>query len=275
MLSCRGVMQIAQPPIPRLRPARDLRADDWARLQEPLAAPLYQSILECIPIHGRCLLLDVGCGSGLFCEMACRVGATPTGLDLSPALIGIARQRECAGRFAIGDMLSLPYDDASFHVVTAIDSVQRASQLLPVMSEARRVSRPGGAVVVATLGPASGCEALAYLRALSALAGDRAGAFIHSEDGTLERVATDAGLAPVLVEDVECTWSWPDLETAQRSLMAGGVAALAIELAGETAVSEAIAEALRPFRAASGSFALRNRYRYVIAVTPTNGPDAA
>src|ERR1019366_8934113 len=38
-------------------------------------------------------VLDVGCGSGLTLVLAAQRGATPGGLDISPGLLGLARER--------------------------------------------------------------------------------------------------------------------------------------------------------------------------------------
>jgi magnesium-protoporphyrin O-methyltransferase len=72
-------------------------------------------------------LLDAGCGTGAFAVAAARRGADVLAIDISPTLVGLARERAprdiCAGNvaFAVGDMLDPglgPFD----HVV-AMDSL--------------------------------------------------------------------------------------------------------------------------------------------------------
>jgi SAM-dependent methyltransferase len=268
-------MQIAQPPIPRLSSAWDHRADDWAQYQEPQAAPLYRSILDSIPIHGRCRLLDLGCGTGLFCEMAAQIGVDPTGVDSSAARIAVAKQRRRGPRFVRADMLLLPFENATFHAVTAINSIPTAATLAPVLREARRLARPGGAIIVATFGRMSHCDLAAVLNVVSSMAGSPSEAPLYAGDGVLESAATEAGLSPVLVEDVECDWAWPEPTAALRALLSGGAAAEVMQRVGEQQVSDALLSALAPFRTSAGGYMLRNRYRYVIAVAPMTGPDAA
>jgi SAM-dependent methyltransferase len=54
--------------------------------------PVYERILERVPIHGSTRLLDVGCGAGRFCRIARDRGATVVGLDATSELIEIAKE---------------------------------------------------------------------------------------------------------------------------------------------------------------------------------------
>jgi magnesium-protoporphyrin O-methyltransferase len=71
-------------------------------------------------------LLDAGCGTGALAVEAARRGADVVGVDLSPGLIAIARDRAPAAlahrlRFEAGDMLSP--DLGAFDHVVAMDSL--------------------------------------------------------------------------------------------------------------------------------------------------------
>jgi SAM-dependent methyltransferase len=54
----------------------------------------------------RGLVIDLGCGSGLLSETVATAGFDVLGIDLSPALLAIARQRVPRGRFAVGSVLT-------------------------------------------------------------------------------------------------------------------------------------------------------------------------
>lgn len=263
----------------RLRSVWDAHAKDWSEVQEGLSLPLYKTILSCLPVVGRCRLLDLGCGAGSFCSLAASIGVRPTGLDSSPTMLSIARERLPDVEFVLGDMQDLPFASGSFDAVTAIYSVQNASSARAVLREMKRVARPGAAVVVATFGPEERCEAAIVLRALARLSkgapGDAPDPFVLSRQGELETLATDAGLTPVLVEDVDCPWTYGDVENAVRGLMAGGTAERAVREVGDKAVSRAIVELLGQFQVASGGFSLRNRYRFMMASAPDDSPDVA
>ena len=67
-------------------------------------------------------VLDVGCGTGNATIPAARGGARVTGLDLSPDLLAIARERASDAMVEVewveGDAQELPFEDASFDRVT-------------------------------------------------------------------------------------------------------------------------------------------------------------
>jgi hypothetical protein len=56
----------------------DLRgagARDWAQVQEGAVAQLYDAVLSKTKVGSGTAVLDVGCGAGLFCQMAAQRGA--------------------------------------------------------------------------------------------------------------------------------------------------------------------------------------------------------
>jgi ubiquinone/menaquinone biosynthesis C-methylase UbiE len=71
-------------------------------------------------------LLDVGCGSGLTLVLAEERGAIPSGLDISPGLLEIARERLSRADLREADMESLPFKDAAFDAVTGVNAFQFA-----------------------------------------------------------------------------------------------------------------------------------------------------
>jgi ubiquinone/menaquinone biosynthesis C-methylase UbiE len=56
---------------------------------------------------------DLGCGSGVFTDLLHRQGYDAVGLDLSPKLIGLARQKYPGVEFLEGDVEHLPFPDSS------------------------------------------------------------------------------------------------------------------------------------------------------------------
>ncbi len=246
-----------------------VRARDWAETQEGMARPLYEAVLRRIGIGDGASLLDVGCGAGMFCELAARRGARVTGLDATAEFLAIARTRVPGGDFRTGEMEALPYPDHVFDAVTGFNSFQFAATPVNALREAKRVARPDAPVVIATWGKPEDCETSAYLAALRPLLPPpppgAPGPFALSGDGALEALASAAGLTPKGVEDVDCIFEYPDLQTALRGLNSAGPAVKAIETSGETAVRDAVTKALAPFRLASGAYRMKNRFRYLIA----------
>jgi SAM-dependent methyltransferase len=245
------------------------RARDWAEVQEPLTRPLYEAALDRLRLEPAARVCDVGCGSGVFCELAARRGAEVSGFDASEALIAIARSRLPEADFRVAEMEQLPDADASFDAVTGFNSFQYAADPVHALREAARVAKPTGRVVVATWGRAEECEAAGYLAALASLLPPpppgAPGPFALSEPGALEALASEAGLRPQDAAEVECPFGYPDLETALRGLLSAGPAAKAIATAGEARVRDVVAEAIAPYRSADSGYRLENTFRYLLA----------
>lgn len=246
------------------------RARDWADYQEGVAIPLYEEVLRQTGIGAGGSVLDIGCGSGIFCEMAARRGAKVSGIDAAEALIAIAKERVPDGDFRVGEMEVLPYADRTFDVVTGFSSFQFAAEPATAVREASRTSRTG-AVVLAVFGKPEDSESTAYIAAMGSLLPPpppgTPGPFALSADGALEALALRAGLTPHVVETVACPWVYPDEPTALRGLLASGPAIRAIQAQGEDAVRAAIVKALAPFKTRSGGYVLSNSFRYMLATT--------
>jgi ubiquinone/menaquinone biosynthesis C-methylase UbiE len=98
--------------------------------------------------------LDLGCGSGAVAELAAGAGAQVTGVDLSPRLVDVARERAAAGgydiTYAIGDCQNLVgIDDAAFDVVSSCVGVMFAPDHAATARELARVVRSGGRIGLA------------------------------------------------------------------------------------------------------------------------------
>jgi SAM-dependent methyltransferase len=96
--------------------------------------------------------LDAGCGTGELAILATASGASITGCDLSPVLIETAK-RQAAERgleipFEVGDVENLPYDDASFDVVSSSVGAIFAPDHPRTAGELARVCKPGGRLVI-------------------------------------------------------------------------------------------------------------------------------
>ena len=245
------------------------RVKDWADFQESTALPLYEAVLARTRLGKGVRLLDVGCGSGMFCALALKQGATVGGLDATSPSIDIAKGRAAGGDFRVGEMEELPFPDRSFDVVTGFNSFQYAANPVNALQEAHRVMHAHGQVVIATWGRPQDCEAAAYLAALRPLMPPpppgAPGPFALSEDGALAVLVKQVGLTPMHMEDVECPFDYPDLETALRGLLSAGPAVRAIQTSGEQPAREAVANAIAPFKQANGAYRLKNKFRYMIA----------
>lgn len=101
--------------------------------------------------------LDSATGTGEVAKRAAKAGADVVGLDLAPALIETAkREAEAEGldiTYDVGDAEALPYDDASFDVVSSSCGVMFAPDHEAIARELARVTRPGGRLGLACWRP--------------------------------------------------------------------------------------------------------------------------
>lgn len=245
------------------------RADDWANLQEGVARPIYQAVLDRLGVTTGTRYLDAGCGAGMAAQMAASRGARVSGIDAAEALLAIAKTRTPGGDFRLGDLEALPFGDAEFDVVTGFNSFQYAGDPAAALREARRVTKPSGAVVIVTWGDPDGMEAASLVAAMRPLTPPpppgAPGPFALSVESALRAFAADAGLTPVEVFDVSAPFHYPDLSTGVRALNSSGVAARVMGISGEQAVSDAHAQALAPFRQPDGSYHVGASFRCLLA----------
>jgi SAM-dependent methyltransferase len=245
------------------------RARDWAEVQEGQFAAGYDDVLARAGVGPGTRLLDAGCGAGMAATRAAGLGASVSGIDAAPLLLDIARERVPTGDFREGDLEDLPFADASFDVVTGFNAFQFAGNPVQALTEARRVSRPGGLVAVMTWGRPEGMEAASLVAALRPLLPTpppgAPGPFALSDPDRLADFVARAGLTPRDIIEGETHWAYPDEATALRGLNSSGVAIRAAGIAGEAAVTAAHAAAVAPFLQPDGSFRIGARYMAVLA----------
>lgn len=245
------------------------RARDWAECQEVVQRPIYEAAFARADVGLGTQYLDAGCGAGMAAEMAAARGAEVSGIDAADALLAIARARVPRADFRQGDLEQLPFADGAFDVVTGFNSFQYAGNPGAALADARRVTKPGGSVVVVTWGDPEGMQAASLVGALRPLMPPpppgAPGPFALSDEGALRQFATDAGLEPVAIFDVDSPFVYADEATALRGLSSTGVAARAMENTSEQAVTEAHAKAIEPFRQADGSYLVAASFRCLLA----------
>jgi SAM-dependent methyltransferase len=245
---------------------------DWADIAEPANHVLFEQLLDATRVGPGTRLLDVACGSGYLTQLAAARGATVTGIDVTPKLLEIARERTPAGTFLEAGMDALPLDASAFDVVTGVNGFQFALDPAAALGEAARVLAPDGLLAAATFAEPERNEGTVLHLAMKALvrepADDGYQPYALSTAGGLEQAVGDAGLEVVDSAEVPLVWAYPDEETTLRALLASAGGARSARVAGEDAVRTALVEAMAPFRDASGAVTIHNVFRYVIASKP-------
>lgn len=95
--------------------------------------------------------LDVGCAYGYYVERLAELGWEAAGVDISEYAVGRGRARG-VGNLQVAHAQELPFTDASFDYVTAIDVIEHIppADAARAVAEAWRVLRPGGVAFFAT-----------------------------------------------------------------------------------------------------------------------------
>jgi ubiquinone/menaquinone biosynthesis C-methylase UbiE len=89
-------------------------------------------------------LLDVGCGTGNSRQIYIERCRGYTGIDLSPRMIEVARERFPGSQWQVADATSLPFADSSFDVVAFSAVLHHIPDYSVALREGFRVLRPGG-----------------------------------------------------------------------------------------------------------------------------------
>ncbi len=93
-------------------------------------------------------VLDACCGTGDLAIAAEYEGGIVTGLDFSPEMLVRARRKPSSVEWVQGDLLALPFADASFDAATVGFGVRNVADLEAALRELRRVLRPGGRLAI-------------------------------------------------------------------------------------------------------------------------------
>jgi demethylmenaquinone methyltransferase / 2-methoxy-6-polyprenyl-1,4-benzoquinol methylase len=93
-------------------------------------------------------VLDACCGTGDLALAARARGGRVTGLDFSPRMLERARRKGPDVEWLQGDLLALPFGDASFEAATVGFGVRNVADLRRGLAELRRVLVPGGRLAI-------------------------------------------------------------------------------------------------------------------------------
>ena len=89
-------------------------------------------------------VLDACCGTGDLAIACARAGGRVTGLDFSERMLERARRKAPELQWVSGDLLELPFADASFDAATVGFGVRNVDDLPRALTELRRVLRSSG-----------------------------------------------------------------------------------------------------------------------------------
>jgi SAM-dependent methyltransferase len=102
--------------------------------------------LDRLPLGRSARVLDAGCGSGRTLQELVDYGEV-SGIELNAEAAAMARDRG-HGEVRTGRLEQLPWDDATFDLITCLDVIEHVPDDVGALSELWRVCRPGGWLLV-------------------------------------------------------------------------------------------------------------------------------
>lgn len=122
---------------------------DYLRDRENIQLRLRQVLSRIERHEWRGRLLDVGCGLGLFVEVAQLAGWEAWGVDLNRHAVKWARQH-VTGNVRWGKAAAVDAADGSFDCITMFDVIEHLNDPRQELGEIWRLLRPGGLLVIVT-----------------------------------------------------------------------------------------------------------------------------
>jgi SAM-dependent methyltransferase len=188
----------------------DVWADEWRRTDRTLA-PVNDALVAAAAANGGAPadILDIGCGAGATSlALADAFGdARVTGVDLSAALIAVARERAAdRGRlsFEEGDAATWSPDEAGFDLIVSRHGIMFFDDPVGAFSHLYALASPGGRLVFSCFRDRGANEWMAAMRPLferfapETLAAPEpaAGPFAFADPARIESILGAAGFAP-------------------------------------------------------------------------------
>jgi arsenite methyltransferase len=120
------------------------------------SAPFGLRLLETVHMRAGLTVVDVGFGTGFpLLELARRLGASGRVYGVDPWAAALARAREKARTYGIGNVLllravaeRLPFRTASVDLVVSNNGLNNVQDVAAALAECRRVSKPGAQLVL-------------------------------------------------------------------------------------------------------------------------------
>jgi ubiquinone/menaquinone biosynthesis methyltransferase len=152
-------------------------------------------------------VLDLACGTGDLLFAAADRARTAVGLDITHRMLQLARSKAVV----TGDMLALPFPDASFTVVTTGYGLRNVPDLAAAVTEIRRVLVPGGRLLSLDFNRPSNALVRSLYLAYLTVVGSALGFALHRDPDTYRYIP-------------ESIRNYPGLEGVARLLEAEGFA---------------------------------------------------
>ncbi|MBB5873887.1 SAM-dependent methyltransferase [Allocatelliglobosispora scoriae] len=165
---------------------------------------------------GLGVVADVGCGPGHITSYLHRLGVDAVGVDLSPGMVAVARQRHPSIEFTVGSLLSLPVADGGWAgAVCAYSIIHLAEEQRPVaFAELARALAPGGWLLL-SFHVSDADHAAGEVQRLASWWGHDVALDFHYLDP--DRVAAEVAAAGFEVKVSAVREPWPNEHASRRA----------------------------------------------------------
>ena len=214
------------------RQGHDSLATSYQAFFAAVTALATNPLLDAVRLHAGTRLLDVATGPGALAAEAASRGARPVGIDLSPQMVELARQRYPAINFHEADVEHLPFPDDTFDAVVCAFGLGHFPRPEVAVAEFVRTLLPGGRIAFSWWDDPSRQRIQGIFRDAIAEVGvsmppdvpQGHNVYRFSNTGEFLRLLKGAGLKEVAVTEHATTYSVPDTETLWR----GGLGSLVL-----------------------------------------------
>ncbi len=107
--------------------------------------PVVREILDGLPVG---VALDAACGTGRHSEYLASLGHKVIGIDESPEMLAIAREKVPSGEFREASLCDMPLPDDSVDLIVCALALSHVPDLAGSLAEFVRVLRPNGHLVI-------------------------------------------------------------------------------------------------------------------------------
>ncbi|MCP3733325.1 class I SAM-dependent methyltransferase [Sphingomonas sp. RP10(2022)] len=244
------------------------RGNAWVALQpmlDGLFLPFERILADMMLAQGVQDVLDIGCGAGatsLAIAEVLRPSGTCTGIDISEALVKVARDRAIAtglgnARFLCADAQRHDFDPEAYDAIVSRFGVMFFDDPVAAFANIRRALRPAGTLAcIVWRSPGDNRFMATAERAAAAILGPQPasdphapGQFAFADDGRVHGILTDAGWDTIDIRPiaVPCELSAKELPVYARRMGRIGTILPRLDDAERIRLETALDEAFAPF----------------------------
>jgi len=175
----------------------------------------FDQVLELLDARSGEKILDAGCGTGRYIPALTQAGAHVVGIDFSPNMLAIARNKNPGVEFHENDLSRpLPFADQEFDAILCTQVAKHLPVLELAMNEFFRILKPGGRIIVSITHPSMTWEGYELRRPPEFILSEQTDIFNHTP-GDYFVAIDDAGFKIGKILQIPVSEKIQDLLTPQ------------------------------------------------------------